>query len=178
MNCYRITLINENLKHVMHATYSAEPAMLGWETIFALIEGQLIIAYFDCKNNSPQYIALFGLILSFSWLLLVSINHMHQDYRSKVIKYLEADLKKCYHDEMGLNFWSEDICKDQRAKWWLLGVLPIEWIPEDWPRNLKPLPLRKWVTSTWTYRFLIPLILTLGWISSFVWSIRDCQTCV
>jgi hypothetical protein len=66
-----IGLIYKNLQYISQATYSAESVMLGWETIYALIEGQLIIAYFD-KIQSNIIISA-GLLFACMWLILVDM---------------------------------------------------------------------------------------------------------
>ena len=152
--CDKINLLNENLKHIMHATYSVEPAMLGWETIYALIEGQLIIAYFG--NNKNQLIILAGLFFALSWVILVDMNHKHQIYRSKAIENLEAILKD-YYKNADLGFYKQDICAEQKLEWRLLWILPVKWIPES-------MQIRRILTSTWTYRKLAPILLILFWI--------------
>ncbi len=153
-------LIYKNLDHLMFATFSAEPSMLGWETIYALIEGQLIIA---CLDKFNMILVFAGLLFSFFWLILVDINYKHQVYRSKAIEDMQALLKDYYKKE-GLSFCTEDVCREQKLKWQVLGVMPINLIPEF----IKNIPIRGRITSTWFYRKIVPIGLIIIWV--LIWT--------
>jgi hypothetical protein len=90
----------------------------------------------------------------------VDINHKHQIYRSKAIENRQAVLRD-YYRKLDLNFCDEDICEEQRLKWRLLGILPVNWIPELIGGGIK---VRRRVISTWSYRQLVPIGIIFIWI--------------
>ena len=62
----------KNLEFMAKAYSVAEGVFPLWEAVFALIVGQIFIAYFSTNVDHWQkiLIALLGLILSFTWLYL------------------------------------------------------------------------------------------------------------
>jgi len=77
----RINLLYKNLEHVSHAYFTAEGIFPYWETVFALIVGQLFIAYFQGIFPSQEILLIvFGIVLSFIWFILVSLNLQNVSY--------------------------------------------------------------------------------------------------
>jgi len=68
--------IYKNLEFVSKAYSVADGAFPLWEAVFALVVGQLLIAYFSPYAHDDQKIglAILGLILSVVWFILVSLN--------------------------------------------------------------------------------------------------------
>jgi hypothetical protein len=68
-----------NLEFVSKAYSVAEGAFPLWEAVFALIEGQILIAYFSLHMHTDQKIglAILGLIISIIWFMLVSLNYLN-----------------------------------------------------------------------------------------------------
>jgi hypothetical protein len=123
---YKIELLYKNLEHITHANYSAEMAFPYWETLYALIIGQLIIAYFSNRYHPQLWlIPIIGFIFSLSWFLLVIMNHIHSLYRYKNIKNLEEKLEREYKGlkhrswsmTLDLGFLPEDIPENDRKSW-------------------------------------------------------------
>lgn len=150
-----VGLLYKNLEHVTYANYSAESAFLGWEAVYAIIEGQLIIGYVTASNSQTDglntlkpFLLILGLVLSVSWFGLVIINHKHQKFRYGSIRNLELRLGYEYSRTKALYFCPEDICNEQKLKWKLMGF-PVRFLPK--------------IASTWTYRQLVPLSLIILW---------------
>jgi len=174
----KIDLLYKNLQHITHANYSAEMAFPYWETLYALIIGQLIIAYFQTtafitlyswRGSARSLISFIGFVFTFSWFILVILNHIHSQYRYEKIRDLEKSLDGEYRTfkldtdqsiACNLKFIPEDITKDDRETW--LSIKKIV----DTILYCKP-------KSTWVYRKLLPLILSLVWICLFCSSFLD-----
>jgi hypothetical protein len=105
----KIDLIYRNLEYNSNAYIAAENAFPFWESAYALIIGQLFIAYFqmpqlnikmgyfyDSNFDTHIFIVLFGLILSGLWFILVSLNLQYANHMNKMIeeshKLLKSDL--------------------------------------------------------------------------------------
>jgi hypothetical protein len=72
----RIDLLYKNLEHVSSAYNAAEGVFPYWEAAFAIIVGQIFIAYYGqgiCPSQKMQ-LAFLGAILSSIWFILVSLN--------------------------------------------------------------------------------------------------------
>jgi hypothetical protein len=73
----RIEQIYKNLEYVSHAYFQAEGVFPFWEAAFALIVGQLFLAYFDpnASNSQQRWLeAVIGCIITYIWFILVSLN--------------------------------------------------------------------------------------------------------
>jgi hypothetical protein len=95
----RIDLLYKNLEYVSDAYNSAEQVFPFWEAAFALIVGQLIVAYFNpgiCIYQK-RVLAIIGIIISAIWFILVSLNFQHalslEREISELHNYLEIDFK-------------------------------------------------------------------------------------
>jgi len=169
----RIDLLYKNLGHVSNA-YNAEESIFPlWESAFALIIGQLFIAFFD--KGASRYLmplAFLGLTLSIFWLALVSLNLKNAQH---VVGQIE-DLHKSLADELhslNLEFvkpWPED---EGKKNWCWLGNILLGSKPKcmvkseakgrttsDRPMVSRFIDLSK---STWIWRRMLPVLLIISW---------------
>lgn len=173
----KIELLYKNLQHITQANYSAEATFPYWETLYALIIGQLIIAYFQAGKPTftlfnivgPRLlISIVGLVFSISWVVLVILNYIHSLYRYENIRELEKNLDLEYRtlkygdnsEACDLKFLSEDITDDDR-KIWLSGKKILDTFMYANP------------TSTWLYRKMLPILLTIIWLVLLYISLKD-----
>lgn len=153
----------ENLKFACKAYSVAEGVFPVWEAVFALIVGQLIIAYFSSDLNHWQkiIIALLGLVLSFSWLLLVGLNYLNADHISNKMRNLRDGLQT---NEITTEFvwpWPEG---DTDKKNWSLCAIITGRLSDSSSESKATL-----YRSTWFWRKVPPGILSLSWIALMIW---------
>lgn len=106
----------KNLDHISKAYLSTESVILAWEAIFALVVGQLFIAYIglhDIQRNESfgSLIVLIGFILSIFWFaLFVKSQHYQRDRVNKMNK-LEKSIKLIDSTFLGYGTTENDIGK-------------------------------------------------------------------
>jgi hypothetical protein len=169
----RIDILYRNLEHVSNAYFSVESVFPIWEAAFALIVGQLIVAYFNPEISiyQQQLLAFIGLIISSIWFILVSLNfqnalHMDgkiRDLHNRINIELEeedylSDLS--FHDF--IKPWPED---EDKKKW---TVRKIFWGTEE---RIDKVWFNKTIRSTWFYRRVLPFTLSVIWILLLAWQI-------
>ena len=118
----------KNLDHISKAYLSTESVILAWEAIFALVVGQLFIAYVgldDAKRNEifGSLIVLVGFILSISWFAsFVKFRHYQRDRVNKMIK-LEKSIKLI--DSTFLGYGTPETGVGKIRSWHVTHVIPI-----------------------------------------------------
>jgi hypothetical protein len=165
--------IYKNLEFASKAYSVAEGAFPLWEAVFALVVGQLLIAYFSSHVHNDQKIglAILGLILSTVWFILVSLNYLNAEFiDGKMLK-----LRDCLN---GLNAcdtfnwpWPDKIDKKKWTPWIVLtGQLPEQ---ERGSKSDSQLDKESQILkSTWIYRKALPAILILVWLCLVAWQIQ------
>jgi hypothetical protein len=160
--------IYKNLDHAYEAYFQAEGFFPLWEAAFALIVGQIFVAYFDpdiCKFQQNSLSAI-GFIISLIWFLLVSLNLQNALHLAGRIKLLQNQFNKNNYLNQKLIYpWP-----DNKDTWtWdciFWGTRPIKDLID--PISEKK---RTWIAknlkSTWFYRRILPLIAGLYWISIY-----------
>ena len=171
----RIELLYKNLEYNSNAYIAAETAFPFWESAYALIIGQLFIAYFQMQQSNlklriPFYdlnlinfdahisIALFGLILSGLWFVLVSLNLQNANHMGSVIQESHSLLRKELNcTPVSVSFIEIYPFSVEKTNWSgrdiFLGNKP----------GKKP-EFKKMLKSTWLYRKSLPFILLIIWV--------------
>jgi hypothetical protein len=87
----------KNLEFASKAYSVAEGAFPLWEAVFALIVGQILIAYFSSHMHVDQKIGLafLGLVLSTIWFILVSLNFLNAYHINKKLLKIQDCLRAC-----------------------------------------------------------------------------------
>jgi hypothetical protein len=157
----KLGLIYKNLQHISHAYFSSENAFPYWETVYALIVGQLLIAFFQIDNDKKEIsliMAIVGFGFSICWLILVSLSWQHSTYRYDVMKILQMDLSREYENH-GIKFYPESKFEEQQQS--------LENRISNFSATFRkafgafnPIKARN---STWYYRRLLPLFLSYIW---------------
>ncbi len=97
---YRIDLLQKNLDHLSRSYSTLESIFPAWEAAFALITGQLFIAYFNNYGalgntaisimgymwSTRGFLAILGIMLSFLWFIMVSLNLQHAPMLDKNLR--------------------------------------------------------------------------------------------
>ena len=171
----RIDLLYKNLEYNSQAYTAAESGFPSWEAAYALIVGQLFIAYFQMQQVTLQltlsvpiinlrsidphnFIAFFGLLLSGFWFILVSLNlqtaasHMYRQLHESH-SLLRQELGCTPANIQFIEIYPNDIDK---KNWKISDIL---W--GNKPGESRS--LRKMLKSTWFYRRALPFILFLVW---------------
>lgn len=150
----RMDLI-DNLEYVSNAYFSAEQAFPFWESIFAIIIGQLIIAYFDHPN---LFLILFGILFSIMWYRITTLSWHNSTFRYNTMKYLQWKLNK---SEEGKKFYPESYIDEIIENKWMCENITSK-KQSGWGIS----ELFKWegLGSTWWYRRVLPVFLFLFWI--------------
>ena len=173
----RIDMIYRNLEHASSCYFEGDSVFPLWESAFALIIGQIFIAYFDrgiCPIQETWLIRL-GAILSLIWFLLVSLNLQNAYYMERSVKKLQRQLNeeiKIDPDFQYKEFIKPWPSQEDKSKWTLSDIFwgtkpkgDCEEKPKenDWFKSRI-----KWfriiIKSTWFYRRILSLILFLFWI--------------
>ncbi|MGD0954119.1 MAG: hypothetical protein ABR985_17295 [Methanotrichaceae archaeon] len=157
----------KNLEYVSQAYYVAEGAFPLWEAVFALVEGQILVAYFSSHMHTDQKIGLafIGLIISIIWFMLVSLNYLHASYINEKMDKLHRCLS-VFEPSMPFVWpWAND---NDKINWnWgdiILGRLPQGELKQG--NNNRAI-----FRSTWIYRKALPIILAATWFGLITWQI-------
>ena len=95
---YKIELIYKNLEYISRAYFSAEQIFPLWEAIYALIAGQLLVAFFTVKHTDFRgSIAIAGMIFSVFWFLVINTSFTYSRERVKKFGKLEMILEAEYN---------------------------------------------------------------------------------
>jgi hypothetical protein len=151
--------IYRNLEYVSKAYFAVEGIYPFWESAFALIVGQIFIAYFTSQACNDQKIGLvwLGLFLSFLWLILVSLNLQYANHIDTKMQKLRDCLRRCDPPPSFIWPWREK--EDGSSLGNTLYSLVIGKKEEETTRQaLANLP---W--STWFYRRFLPFVLVCFW---------------
>lgn len=156
----KIELLYRNLEFISKAYYSAEGVFPFWESAYALIVGQLLIAYFQKETNLISNFIMVGagLIFSFFWYRLVSLNRQHAIYLDNTMKHLEFKLIQEYYKNE-LTFYTESPPENfssygNKVKYFKFNTgLFAELLPKGSARK-----------STWYFRRILPLSLIFLWV--------------
>jgi hypothetical protein len=159
----RIDLLYKNLEHASQAYFQAEGVFPLWESAFALIIGQLLIAYFtlDSCKDQRSWMCLLGAFMSFAWFMLVSLNLQNSLHVGDRMQYLQSKLAnelKGIATIYAIEFVDPWPCEKQKANWSAWNIFIGKRRDEKWKEALWK--ARK---STWLYRRLIPFILFCFW---------------
>lgn len=177
----RIDLLYKNLAHLSSAYFQAESVFPSWEAAFAIIVGQIFIAYFGqgvCPSQKNLLLYI-GVVLSLIWFILVSLNLQNALYMEGKIEDMHKQLDKelmgsCSGQLHFIKPWPEskdnwtpgNIFWGTRPKKNLKISLKEDTKDKNWPDRLRAKYrwLKKISKTTWFYRRVLPLILCLFWI--------------
>jgi hypothetical protein len=153
--------IRYNLGFISKAYFSAESAFPYWETVYALIIGQLFITYFQIKGDYQigLFITFVGIVFSICWFILVSLSRQLSDYRYNVMKILQIELCRKYENR-DLEFYSESKIFKEYEEQYQKEIDEFSVTIRKAFSELNPWKARN---STWYYRRLLPLILIYIW---------------
>lgn len=187
----RIDLLYRNLEYNSHVYATAESAFPFWESAYALIIGQLFIAYFEYNFyllgainevldnplgnysiyiNGRAFIAFFGLLLSVLWFILVSLNLKNANYMDLKLRESHELLRRelnCNASNVGfIEIYPSKFEKDKWGFWDIFwGKKPDEKLNLNWLKvNLK---------STWFYRRILPFVMIIVWIELYILAYSD-----
>ena len=173
-DCNEISLLYKNLDFISKSYYSAEGIFPFWESAYALIVGQLLIAYFqmplsDESNIFKKIILIIsGIIFSLFWYRLVSMNRQHAKYLDKTMKHLEFRMNQEYEKNRS-KFYGES--KKQKIDEFkcenVITSFQYNW---NWFINAELFPKKDARISTWYFRRLLPLSLIILWIFLLLFS--------
>jgi hypothetical protein len=184
----RIDLLYKNLEHASATYLSIESLFPFWESAFALIIGQLFIAYFD--NGAlllRPWLSFLGSVLSIIWFLLVSLNLKNAQHMDDQIRELHKRLKNELNGQRTtLEFFDPWVEPKEKKKWHWFGNILLGNKPPKNESSIKerfqmmlyfPIQLlgkeerKKTVDgiinmskSTWLLRRSLPAILTIVWM--------------
>jgi hypothetical protein len=174
----RIDALYKNLEHISNSYFSSEGIFPFWESVYALIVGQLLVAYFTSNGNEPKIILIFaGIVFSAIWFVVVSIGWHNSVYRADTMKYLQWKLIKEYKK---LNSIEKNENLISMYKFYPESPIEENYICENiikWKLNsfldlvAKLRPNSKALRSSWFYRRWIPLILLVIWLFILIYYI-------
>jgi hypothetical protein len=145
---YKIELLYKNLDHISNAYFSGEQIFPLWEAIYALIEGQLLVAFFTGCEEYRGLIVIVGIIFSCTWFVVVYLSSFHSKNRTDKMEDLE--------DILG----SE--CDRIRLK--LPGNGNFKFYKIKLSKQNKGGFLKGCLLSTWFWRKFVPILIIILWI--------------
>ena len=172
----QIELLYKNLEYVSAFQFASEGRYPYWESAFSLIIGQILIAYYGQGICSTQQLvlALFGLILSLIWFIVVSLTLQNARYIDDRLKNLDGKLKSelsSYGMRHEFEFIEPDPNRDVKNSWTLGNIfwgdqlgIKTYYEKEYYEKGGAFKQLKKLIRSTWFYRRMLPFILCLIWI--------------
>jgi len=162
--CDNIDLVYRNLEFISKAYYSAEGVFPFWESAYALIVGQLLIAYFQKETSLINNFLVIssGLIFSFFWYRLVSLNRQRAIYLAYTMKHLEFKLIQEYNKKK-LKFYTESPPKNFSS----YGN-KVKYFESNMGLFAELLPNRGAWKSTWYFRRILPLSLIFLWVTLLI----------
>jgi hypothetical protein len=159
----RTNLLYKNLEFISNAYYSAEGIFPFWESAYALIVGQLLVAYFQREQSyNPVLIIFSGLVFSFLWYRLVTLNRQHAKYLDHTMKHLEFKLIQEYR-KCGLEFYTESFPESLPGGFSSYGN-KIKYFKYEFGCFAELWPKKEALKSTWYFRRMLPLILFFLWL--------------
>ena len=174
----RIDALYKNLEHISNSYFSSEGIFPFWESVYALIVGQFLVAYFTSKEGMIKIILIIaGIVFSIIWFFVVSIGWHYSEYRANTMKYLEWKLMKEYKKLNSIEYKGNLI---PTCEFYPQNPITDRYLCEniiDWKLKnfgslfIKLRPTRKVLTSSWYYRRWIPIILFLIWLLLLIHSI-------
>lgn len=150
-------ILAKNLEYVSNTYNATEQIFPIWEAAFALIVGQLLIAYFDpaaCRDQQ-KWITIVGSLISLIWLILVSLNLQHALSMNKILRSLEMRLNSSAIPNEFLSPWQQNV----NESWTLLDII----IGKSNEEGVVD-ALIKASRSTWFYRRSLPFALLVIWL--------------
>jgi hypothetical protein len=173
------------LDFISNAYSTAENVFPFWEAAFALIIGQLLVAYFDpayfnangtielidlrvFKIHPQMLLSIIGCIISYIWFILVSLNYQNAAFMDDKLKRLKTWID--FEFEYSKDYkWQSEYLPDYPFVWpWPTSKERDEWgiwnILIGHNKSETPLEgLIKARRSTWLYRRILPAILLVIW---------------
>jgi len=144
---YKIELLYKNFDSISHAYFSGEQIFPLWEAVYALIEGQLLVAFFTANNgNGKILIAFTGIIFSFIWFKVITLSFHYSRYRSENLLELEDILEKEYNK---IRF---KLPGNSNFKFYKIVSKP------------KKKGLRMYLSTSWLWRRGTPVIIIVVWL--------------
>ncbi|VVB69187.1 Uncharacterised protein [uncultured archaeon] len=151
-------LLYKNLEFISNAYYSAEGIFPFWESAFALIVGQIIIAHFAASNFGERaFLSFIGFIFSILWFKLVCVTRQHAKFLDNTMKNLESKLDDEYQKSKSKffgeskkekidEFKNDEIIENFNFNFSMLFEMRPKW--EAWDSN-------------WYIRRLLPFLLAI-----------------
>ncbi len=99
----KIDLLKERYEYAFNARLNSQQIYPLWENIYALIVGQIFIAYFTTSKPHYEYIiCATGILFSFFWLVLIITNEKSSFSMMMNIQSIENDIQMEYN-KIGVN---------------------------------------------------------------------------
>lgn len=146
---YKIELLYKNLEHISNAYFSGEQIFPLWEAIYALIVGQLLVAFFT-GTEYKELIAVAGLIFSLTWFMVVYLSYFHARNRTIKMEDLEGILESEY----------------EKIKLKLPGNGNFKFHKIKLSKENRGIPLGP-ILRTWLWRVCAPIPIIILWI--YLW---------
>lgn len=150
---YKIDLIYKNLDHLSKAYFSAEQIFPLWEAVYALIVGQLLVAFFTGHKEYREEIAVAGIIFSSIWFLVITSSHFHSKDRTNKMEDLE-DILEIEYNKIRFKLPGNSNFKFYKIK-----------LNEHKSRNFSKTSK---LYSTWFWRKCAPLLIFVLWVILFL----------
>ena len=175
LNQQKINRLYKNLEYISRAYFSTESLFHGWEAIYALVIGQLFIAFFtkeETMMHQRLIIASVGFMFCFIWFILSSVSWQLSTYRFNVMKLLQKGIRDEYKDTY--EFFPESP---------LLGIEDID-CSYQLQNKIRCFDIklrnvfdglfsRKALKATWFYRRVLPFILAIFWSYLAIQAYKD-----
>jgi len=159
----KIDLIYRNLELVSNSYFAAESVFPFWESAFALIEGQILIAYFASMRVHGAELSILGFLFSLIWFVLVSLNLQNALHTEAKAKYLQNMLNEELMSRSTTpcsNFIKPWPSWEDKSKWTLTDII----LGKSKNDRLEIELIFRALKSTWLYRRILPFLLTIIWV--------------
>lgn len=144
----------KNLEFASKAYYAAEGVFPLWEAAFALIEGQILIAYLSTRYQKV-WVAVLGLIISLIWFILVSLNYLNAAHITREMHKIHDCIKT--HTSSMPPIWPWPNGNDKTK--WTWAVIITGKLPKQQGEENGSL-----LKSTWFYRRVLPAVMIIVWL--------------
>ncbi len=123
-----LEILYKNLDHISKAYLSTQSEIIAWEAIFALVVGQIFLAFIQLNDDQRtgmigSVVIILGSIFSLIWFAVFPKTQHYQRDRVRKLKKLEERIRRIDPEFLGYSHPDKDVGKIKA--WHILKIIPV-----------------------------------------------------